>query len=50
MSTTAEVDFGEDYLSYPRANESMDLDFYCLECAEEWTCKIVLRISIEAVA
>jgi hypothetical protein len=41
------VDLASDYLSYPKANEPDNYDFYCGDCEAEWTKQILLTIKVE---
>jgi hypothetical protein len=42
-----EVDLGDHYLSYPKANEPNDYGFYCSECSHEWNRKILVTLKVE---
>lgn len=41
------VDFEQDYLSYPTANVPMWYGFYCHSCDRDWQRKIMLTLSVE---
>ncbi len=48
-------DLANEYLSHPPINEPFDYEFCCYgqnedgDCGEEWTVKVILRISLEIV-
>lgn len=46
---TYEHDFGESYLSYPRANEPEDFTCWCSACDHEWVIRLKLVISLALV-
>ncbi len=44
-----EKDFGEEYLSYPKANAPMLVHLWCQECNHEWTVTTKLEVKLELV-
>jgi len=39
-------DFGEAYLSYPKANAPIDVRLYCAGCGHEWSVKMRLNVTL----
>jgi hypothetical protein len=42
-------DFTDQYLSYPRANETIQVGLYCGPCEHEWEVPMRLRVTLELV-
>lgn len=42
-----ERNLDDRYLSHPTLGEPFDFRFYCDHCNEEWSAKMILRVSLE---
>ena len=44
-----EHDFTHDYLSYPTANEPIDVHMHCYTCDTDWKVQAILTVHIDLV-
>lgn len=43
------LDLTDDYLSYPRTNSPVQLQFTCKACGDSWTHQAILKVTLEAI-